>query len=249
MTNYNIQWRQLLYCCLFLLGAQFAYSQSFAFGPKGGLSVGIQSWDGFEQDPLLSYHGILFIESAPESNAFALFAQAGYHVRGSAIRNRFAQNIINNQVTRVPPQEFQFRNVSLTLGAKQKSDLSATDIKTYYLFGVRGDYTINTNLDEYEFLTQRFGPSIYPLDAFVQRFNYGVTLGGGFEYPVSDLVSGLLELTINPDLSNQYRQPQIPGVYNPFTGNNTTLSERLIKNVTFEVTLGLRLLRKVVYVD
>jgi hypothetical protein len=249
MKNTARIWAWLICLCFLTAYAPHIYSQSYAFGPKGGLSVGLQNWGGFEQDPLLKYHGIFFVESAPEGNAFALFAQAGYHVRGSAIRNQFANNIINNQVTRVPPREFQFRNISLTLGAKQKYNLGASNFKTYYLFGIRGDYTVNTNLEQYEFFAQQFGTLIYPIDAFVQKFNYGATLGGGVEFPFAELVSGLLELTINPDFSNQYRQPQIAGVYDPFSGNNRTISERLIKNVTIELTLGLRFLHKIVYVD
>lgn len=233
----------------FLLATVSLQAQSYAFGLKGGLSVGIQDWNGFEQDPLLSYHGIAFIESAPEDNKFALFAQAGYHVRGSAIRNQFARNILNSQINRVPPREFQFRNISLAVGAKQKYNLGASNLDTYYMFGVRGDYTVNTNLDQYEFFARQFGTIIYPLDPFVQRFNYGAIIGGGLEFPFADLMAGILEVTINPDFSLQYRQPQIPGVFNPYTGNNSTVSERLIRNVTIEVTLGMRFLHRIVYVD
>lgn len=223
-------------------------AQSYAFGIKGGPTIGLQNWNGFEQDPLVKYHGILFIESAPEDNSFALFAQAGYHVKGSAIRNQFARNLFSNQISRIPPREFQFRNISISVGAKQKYQLGL-NTRTYYMFGLRGDYTLNTNLKEYEFFAQQFRTLIYPLDGFTQKFNYGAILGGGFEFPFSELIAGILEVSINPDFSYQYRQPQINAVYNPYTGNNNTLSERLIRNVSIEISLGMRFLHKIVYID
>ena len=89
----------------------------------------------------------------------------------------------------------------------------------------------------------------FPDEFFVRNWNYGVTLGGGFEFPFSDLVGGMLEFTVNPDFSYQYKQPQIPNVYDPYTGQTRALGERLIRNVTFEMTLGIRFMRIVEYID
>lgn len=228
-----------------------AQAQSYAFGLKGGLTMGIQNWNGFEQDPLIKYHGIAFIESAPEDNEFALFAQAGYHVKGSAIRNRNFISRFTGNAFRAPPREFRFNNVSLTLGGKQKFDFSASN-KVYYLLGIRGDYTVSTNLGEYTAFNERNpGYAIYPFDEplFIQEFNYGVTVGGGIEFPFSEFISGLLEVSVNPDFSIQYRQPEIPNVLDPYTGNTRTIPEREIRNITFEVTLGFRFLHKIEYID
>jgi len=222
------------------------FAQSYAFGIKGGMTIGVQQWNSFEQDPLFKYHGIAFIESAPEDDAFAVFAQLGYHIKGSAIRNRNFVNPRTNEIFRLPTQEFQFRNLSLTLGGKQKYNFG-TKSKAYYLIGIRGDYTLNTNLDQYE---DAFTISaIFPIDPFVNKWNYGVTVGGGLEFPFSELIGGILELTVNPDFSRQYEQPQIANIIDPFTSQNRTIPERLIRNITFEVTLGLRFLNKVIYID
>ena len=124
--------------------------------------------------------------------------------------------------------------------------------KWYYLFGVRLDYTIDTNLDEFQEFNERFPTySIYPIDSplFIRNFNYGASLGAGLEFPFSEYISGLLEFTVNPDFSIQYQQPAIPNVTDPYTGNSVTLRERNIRNVTFEVTLGFRFLRKIEYID
>lgn len=239
----------LLLILLTGLGSLPLHAQSYAFGVKGGLTLGVQNWDGFDRDPLYKYHGILFIESAPEGNEFALFAQAGYHVKGSAIRNRNFRDI-NGNTFRPPAREFRFNNVSLSVGGKQKYDFTG-DSKFYYMFGIRGDYTVNTNLGDYSSFIERYGIAIYPIDSytFINRFNYGAILGGGIELPFTELVGAILEFSVNPDFSYQYRQPEIGQIYNHYTGQNGVIRERKIRNVTFELTLGFRFVNKVVYID
>lgn len=234
----------LLLSCTWLVVA----AQNSAFGIKGGLTLGIQNWNNFQQDPLLKYHGILFIESADSEERFSLFAQGGYHLKGSAIRNRNFFSPINGQFYRPPAQEFIFKNISLTLGAKRKFEVGSKN-RAFYLFGIRGDYTLGTNLSKYRELNELNNSLFFPDDAFVRKWNYGLTLGGGFELPFADLVGAVLEFTINPDFSFQYKQPRINNVYDPYTGQSRSISERTIRNVTFEVTLGIRLLRIVEYID
>jgi len=228
--------------------AQLSIGQSYAFGLKGGLTTSFQKWNNFEKDPLFAYNGIAFIESAPEDNQFAIFAQAGYHVKGSAIRNRNFFNPINGQVVRPPTTKFKFNNISLTVGGKQKYDWGANN-KMYYLFGFRGDYTISTNFEQYESINQAFNTLFYPDDAFVRRWNYGATIGGGFEFPVSDYISTIIEFTVNPDFSRQYFQQPIQNVLDPYTGQNRTLREAEVRNTTFEITVGFRFLHEIEYID
>lgn len=210
--------------------------------------MGVQQWSGFEQDPLLKYHGILFIESYDAEEPFAVFAQAGFHQKGSAIRNRNYRDPNSQGFIRPPAREFIFNNLSLTLGAKQKFDLGAVN-KWYWMLGVRGDYTLSTNLDEYTEINLLY--PIYPLDSdvFIRDFNYGITFGAGFDLPVADLIGINLEFTVNPDLSYQYIQPAVGNVVDPFTGNTRTIEERRIRNLTFEVSLGFRFLHLVEYID
>jgi hypothetical protein len=228
--------------------ASFLSAQSTAFGLKGGLLLGVQKWNSFEQDPLIKYHGIAFIENADETAQFSVFAQAGYHLKGSALRNRNFFSPISGQYFRPPAQEFIFKNIALTLGAKRKYEFSALT-KAYYLFGLRGDYTIGTNLDKYKEINELNNSLYFPDDRFVRKLNYGATLGGGFEFAFGELVGALLEFTLNPDFSFQYRQPTIPNVTDPFTGQQRSIPERTIRNITFEVSAGFRLLRKVEYID
>lgn len=240
------------YLLLILLGNLIIYNihaQGFVFGLKAGPTIGVQQWDGSDRDPLFKYHGILFIESLDEANNFSVFAQAGYHVKGSAVRYNFRPVCIgsNGQFVEcnIETQEYRFNNLSLTLGGKRKFDYNNN--KVYYLFGIRGDLTLNTNLDEYEAYNQYF--PYYPFDEAVNKLNYGVTLGGGIEFPMSDLIDAMVELTVNPDFSKQYFQPPIPNITNPYNGESYTIRERSIRNITFEITFGFRFKRIVEYID
>lgn len=248
----------LLFSCLLMLGFN-AWSQNGTyFGLKGGLTIGTQQWNSFDRNPLLAYHGILSMESASGGGEFSLFAQAGYHVKGSSIRRRLFGNPFNASVVSLPPQKFEFTNLSLSFGAKQVVK-EVGNSRLYYMFGVRLDYTLDTNLDEYEQFTERnpVFSGIYPLDVYfnetgllgVRRFNYGFLAGGGLTLPFSDFIEGMVEFSVNPDFSLQYEQPSIQNVADPFTGQNRTIPERKIRNLTFEISVGVRFLRKVEYID
>ncbi|MEM1215464.1 MAG: hypothetical protein AAGJ82_07260 [Bacteroidota bacterium] len=229
------------------------------FGLKGGMTLGTQQWNSFDQNPLVAYHGIFSIEGVAAEQQFSLFAQLGYHVKGSSIRRRLFGNAFNpGSFVTVPPRRFMFQNISLVLGGKQViKRIETADV--YYLFGIRGDYTVDTNLDEYDRFIQA-NPNfagIYPLDVYyspttlvgVRRINYGITLGGGLNFPLSEYIEGVVEFTVNPDFSLQYEQPEIPNVLDPFTNQTRSIPERRIRNLTFEVTVGCRFLRKVEYID
>jgi len=238
--------KRLLLLLTFSFSLLALNAQTFAWGVKGGLLVGLQKWESLQQDPLLKYQGSMFIESVPEDNAFALYGQAGLHLKGSAIRNqRFLNN--NGQIFNQPTTEFIFRNLSVVLGAKQKSDFGATG-KKFYSFGVRADYTLSTNLDDLQ--NGPFVSIAYPFDTFVQNFNYGVSVGGGLEFPFTELIGAIVDLTINPDVSFQYRQPALGNVPSPFDpGQTISIAERRILNVSVELSVGFRFLRKVEYID
>lgn len=237
--------RILLTICLILGVIGTIWSQGFVFGIKGGPTFATQNWDNsLQRDVAIKYHGIAFIESLSEENAFALFAQAGYHVKGSAIRNQNVINRLNGNVLRA----FLFRNISLTLGGKQKFEMTDTR-KWYWLFGVRGDYTLSTNLGDVS--SGNISSIYFPVDdpTFIREINYGVTAGAGLEFILSEYVGALVEFSVNPDFSFQYEQPEIPNITDPFTGQNRSIPQRQIRNLTFEITVGFRFLRKIEYVD
>ena len=225
-------------------------SGGFYFGIKGGPTIGFQRWNNFQRDPLFRYHGIIFIESASEENV-GLFAQAGYHVKGSAIRVLpFFSSSLNRDVSGFTTP-FEFKNASLTVGAKQKFDFGL-DKKFYYLFGLRAEYTIDTKLRPDGIPEDDPCLIFYPFEDGVQRFNYGLTVGGGLEFTLSDFVGLLLEFTVSPDISRQYRQPELTNVLSCGLGpssSNRTIGEREITNTALEISLGFRFLRRIEYID
>lgn len=226
-------------------------AQSTAYVFKGGLSIGTQKWDNADRQLLFAWHGALAVESVDnENDRAALFAQIGYHVRGSATRFRFIN--FDGFPGGSFSEGFRFNNISLVLGAKQKFPMGAAGTARYFYFGgLRGDYTLSTNIDDLgEGNPCAIG--IYPVIGGVQRWIAGVSAGGGIEFQLGELVGAQLELAVHPDFTLQYRQPPanllLPGSCT-FDGQpqQVTIPERRIRNTTIELSLGVRLLRKVVY--
>ncbi len=238
----------LIFIWMIFAGMYAAQAQSYAFGLKVGPTVGFQKWSGFDVGALYRYHGALFIESAPEENLFSVYAQAGYHLKGSALRYQRGFTIGGNPYN-PPAQEFIFKNIALILGAKKKYSLGGGDSRLYYMIGVRGEYTVRTNLAEYHDPDNISSLTIFPFPEYVNKWNYGVTAGGGVEVPFRELFGMTLELTVHPDFSRQYFQPPIQNVRDPFTGQNRTIEEREIRNIAIELSIGFRFLHKIEYID
>lgn len=218
--------------------------QSFWFGAKGGGAMNFQSWgDGsfggsVNRDPLFTLNGDFFIESLDEYNKGSLYAQFGYHTRGSSFRFFSFNNVFSQQ------QGFRFRNLVAEIGAK-KALFSDKKYFPYFILGVRAEYTLSTNLDNYT----NFGQLFYPINEFVRKFNYGVTAGGGFELPVSDLSNAFIEFSLQPDLSFQYEQQPLFNITDPWTSQPVNIGLRQVRNLSIEVKVGFKFLRKVEYID
>jgi len=232
---------KVLISALLIFASIFCTAQgSFWFGPKFGPAIGTQMWNNIDQQPLFKYHAAFFVESfAEEEDSGSLFAQLGYHKRGSAIRQRgFNFDVFSTG--------FEFNNASLQLGAKRFLPLESKN-RAYYSFAARLEYTINTNLDD--FANSQFA-SFYPFETFVNKWNYGLSIGAGYSIEISEKIGVFFEATIHPDLSYQYQQPALNNVVvpSPF-GGSATLSERQIRNLSLEISFGLNFLRKVEYID
>jgi hypothetical protein len=234
---------------LFFFGQNHA--QSTAYVLQGGLTIGTQKWDNsFNRRPLFAYHGDLVIESVDnEDDKSSFFMQIGYHIKGSA--NRFRYFNINSGFpsTGVFSERFEFRNISLILGAKQKYVFGSNGARYYFSAGLRGDYTLSTNIDELP--NAQFNPGAYPYIGGVRRWMAGVSIGGGLEFKFTELIGGELKISLHPDFTLQYSQPPVNNVINPYGPPGTTISipERRIRNNTLEVSFGLRLLHKVEIVE
>ena len=244
---------KLLYILLIaLFTPSVFFAQGYGFGVKGGLAIGNQRFNGsgtFDNGLLFKYHGDAFIESAPEDNTSVMYAQLGYHVRGHARRYRSGgYQTGTGQVVKVDAftQNYEFNNISLGVGFKRRH--VAGKENAYYAIGVRGEYTLNTNLEA-------AGASgfLYGLvDDYVKKFNFGMSITGGYEFPFSDLAGAFVELSVHPDVTKQYFQPGIGNlnITDPNTGQRITgISEQSSRNLSIELTVGFRFLRKIVYTD
>lgn len=221
-----------------------ANGQSTWFGAKGGGAMNFQSWsDGSfssssNSNTLFSLNGDLFVESYDEEKKGSLYAQLGFHTRGSAFRFFSFNNTFSNV------QGFKYRNIVLELGAKKPFDLDK-EFDPYFILGIRGEYTVGTNLEDY----LSFGSPFYPDQQFVRKFNYGLTFGGGFETYLSELSNVFVEMSLQPDLSFQYMQPPLVNIRDPWTQQNINLPLRQSRNLSIELKVGARFLRKVEYID
>lgn len=231
-----------LVICIFVslapLTAQNEEVGGFFFGPKLGPTIGMQNWDGFDRRMMFNYHCAVFIESIDPEFKGSFFGQLGYHARGSGL-NVFRINGFSSG------QSFVFRNLSLMLGAKKR--LLTQSLKTpYYFVGVRAEYQLSNNLEE---IQDRYNSPFFPFPVYVNNWTYGISFGAGIEFLGSEFIQPALELTISPDLSYQYQSPGGITVTNPFNGQPFTLSERKIRNITLEISLSIRFLRRVVYIN
>lgn len=231
---------------ILLLGtSSLASAQGQLFGIKGGLTMGTQKWGGSERDPLYASHFAISMESADTDRKSALYGQIGYHTKGSADRFRRFFDINGNEF-KPSTTDYRFNNVGLQIGVKQLLGDDSADSRLFWKIGLRGEYTLSTNLDEFDTNISLF----FPVDAFVNKITYGVSFAGGYEFYISDLVRGFVELHIGQDLSNQYEQPALNNIPSPYqSGQTINIPERLISNTIFELSVGVLLWRKVEYVD
>ncbi len=210
---------------ILLVFAYTAYTQT-VWGVKGGLSIGTQRWDNSQREALFSWSGDVFVENMAETGQLVIYGQLGYHNKGSAIVTNEYINPTNGITFPRRRLKNEFKNLALVLGAKSYNDLSEK-MGWYYKMGLRLDYTLSAAL-------------LYSnVEQYVNNFNYGLSLGGGFIFPIMEGRAILFDVELNPDISRQIFVP--PGVYfNSITNEPVNLSEQRVTNTTLEITLGFR---------
>jgi hypothetical protein len=237
--------------CLFstlLFGQDAAYS---IFGLKAGTSIGFQTWNNIDQDALFAYNAGVFAESLDgKESKSSLYAGLSYSQKGSAKRNvqLFNSNGSGSLFGGTFTRKYIFHNAILNVGAKKRLEKRSNGLTPYYSVGVFGSYTLATNLGEQQNNVFLFDP----IDENVRKINYGLHIGGGFEKQISDYIGMHLDISVFPEISNQYVEQygsNPPIIINPYSGQPITLRDRNIKNLTFEITIGIRFLREIIYVD
>ena len=231
LNSYSM--KKLVFAFVFFSFALHEATSQYYIGLKGGMGLNMQRWNSFDRDILFTPCIDVFSESA-DDEVNRLYASLGYHTRGSAVRG-FGFNTFN---------QYKFNNLVAEVGGKRMVTTDQ-DRNGYYLLGLRLEYTMTTNLNS------RPANSIFNLvdDTYVNRFNYGVTVGGGFEMKLDDTKVVFLELVVMPDLSKQYEQLETLTVENPNPNPGSPFpSPQFITIVPQEVrNIGLEL--KVDWVD
>ncbi len=213
-----------------------AQDGGYHFGAKGGLSLATQNWNNAERRFKLTNHFNVFIETLDPDDRGALFAQIGLHTRGSAIRFSFLNGGFGQD-------GYTFKNISLMLGAKKKINPLANS-HPYYFFGIRAEYNVSNNLEELflRYCTGAIQKTVtLPIPDFVNRFNYGASIGGGFEFEATEFFIPAIEITFSPDFGFQYDAPELNTI--------PAVPQTRIRNMTLEVSLVLKFLREIVYDD
>jgi hypothetical protein len=212
-------------------------SGGFAYGFKGGPTIATQSWNGFQRNGLISYHGDLFVESLGAwkqkgniSQRSGFQAQLGYHRKGSTFRNVFIYDQFNNKI-RIPSN--LFHNISLGLLGKGAFQLQEKSL-AYYAIGITVDYTV-------DFQLVGLGT-----ETGVNRFTYGVWFGGGYEWDLGKSpLSFFVEANINPDIGRQVFIPAgLRTQYtDPVSGQPIYTTQQKVNNLIFELSIGLKVNR------
>ena len=219
-----------------------AQDQPLVGGMKWGFKVGPSMGLRGGTSPLFRYHGVAFIEGGGDENN-SLFAALGYHARG--IAPRFTPLTLQPTIRTVSLPSV-FHNIALSVGMKKRFDYR-NDMKYYYLFGLRGEYTAKTNLPYLDIQNPKQQTLVNNtmFSNYVRRFNWGMDIGGGLERPFSELVVGFLEFAVSPDFSFQYRFANLGTT--PTSGIANSVFTNGFKNLSLELSLGLRFWNKVIY--
>ena len=225
---------------LFSISGVLSQSSGYAWGVKVGPSLITQKWKSYNRALTTQYHADIFIDSYNEESANSLYGQLGYHIRGSS--DRSAYHIINGQSFKTHVNKYLFENIVLELGFK-KRNLWQDKITSILGFGIRGEYTIGTNLNEFEAINDQYTLPVYAIDAFVKPFNYGMSLLAGIEYPIADLYEIFATLSFAQDFSRQYYQPPVPGFFNDQYGNRRSIGDVTAYNTSIELSVGIRIYR------
>lgn len=186
-----------------------------------------QTWNGFDKDPLITWHADLYYENVPDVKKAAFFIEGGYHIRGYSYRNaRFVNDVgevIDSRIFRN-----RCHNISVMMGGKKYISTSGIT-KFYYGLGIRGELTVKSDFQLYQ-----------GYEEFVRKVNAGVTLSGGWQFPIFKDIQGVFELRVSPDFTKQIYAPPVT-ISNPITGMLQTFQEQNVRNVSFEVALGFRI--------
>ncbi len=227
----------VLMALIFISVSSSISAQGTVYSIFAGPSLSTQTLNGFERDPFFRFHIMGYIESTSEINPNSMYFSAGYHVKGSAINTYAYHDPTTGAEYEGSSTSIEFHNLSTSVGFKQRRELG--DNHYSYGFGLRGDFNLKTE----------YGSLYSGLQGTENNFTWGVNVHAGFEYPISELVSTVIEIGFYPDLKEQIYIPYQETGYTYDDGSPVNIPETSLTNIVFEARIGFRFWRKVIYTD
>jgi len=228
-----------------------SYYKGYIWGLKGGPTLMRQAGHYRTRGTAYGYHLALYYESYDSRSPSQIYAQLGYHQRGSSLTRFYFGSLKNiaNKAFQFDNPKFIYHNASLQIGIKNSRQLH-DQLSGYVGIGLRGEYTFNTNLDAYAKVNEEYGFPVYPDPALLRPFLYGFSLLLGTTLWKFDPLQyeAFAELGIHQDISPQYYQPPLRGRFvDPYTGQAQTLNEIKMRNFSIELSVGVRIYRLFIY--
>lgn len=220
-----IRLHHLIFSVLLMASIGSVDAQYSIWSFRAGPSLGFQRWNGLgSNQPLLGYHGIVGVESYEPGKTSSFYAELGYHQRGSSrhVPAFQSSNGINYDAYTI---RNVFHNVGIALGGRKTF---GSKNQFFYNLALRGEYTVKSQLSL----------SYIGFTDFVKKFNYGLDVGAGYNFPVG-FHMGFVTIQLQPDLSKQIWSERFRG--QDYQGNTFIFPEQKVINYTFELSLGIRI--------
>lgn len=211
-------------------------AQGTVYSIFGGVSMSTQTVNGYEKDPFFRPHFLARIESSSEISPNSIYGSLGYHIKGCAVNTPTYYDDSNIEYEG-HSSSLEFHNLSLSVGVKQRREMGSTFLS--YGLGLRGDFNLKTEYSDF----------FLGLQGSENKFTYGLNLDIGWEFPISELVSTVIEVGFYPDLKEQIYIPFQDTGYNYENGTPYVIPESEITNVVFEARVGFRFWHKIVYLE
>lgn len=220
------------------LCSHYLHSQKYGYSVKTGSGLASQRGigGGSSGRSFIGAHHLDFGLDYESEGGNIIYGQLGYHRRGSGVRiNQFFD--IHGNVLAGGTFGMKFHNMVLEAGMK-KFFLKGKQ-KAYYGLGLRCEYTLKS---DHDFFYAQYKD-------FVQKWNYGFGVRVGTETQLSKFIALGIEANIAPDISRQVWVQQNVRIIDPRTNMITNGQEQNIRNLSLELTIYLRLLQIIEYID
>ena len=231
--RFNVKLLLVFFLMILVPSSSKLLAQGGFYGVQISPGFSTQKWNGQSRSSLLTLNADVYMSAYGEDETNIYYLKGGYHQRGSSVNVGNLSGILNTRL------KYIFHNAVVGVGVK-KMLKERFGLPFYYLLGLRLEYTVGTNLSQYKDRNTAY----YPIDYFVNKFNYGTDFGGGFIFQLNGNYDLYLELLVSPDFSLQYEQDPIANVVDPYHPSQLiTVPKRQVRNLSFEFSIGLRLLQ------